>query len=294
MEKVIIGIALLLIILLHAQRAIAQTKQDSVLYRVTTKDGNEYIGKILSGDTSSIQLSTENLGEISINQSDILTIIPFDAQRMKDGKYWFENPQAARYFWAPNGYGLRRGEVYYQNVWVLYNQLSVGVTDYFSMGGGLIPLFLFSGASTPVWITPKFSIPINEDKVNLGVGALLATVLGGGAGGLGLVYGMTTFGSRDSNISFGLGYGYSDGSWADAPIINVSGMARLGNRGYIVTENYYLSLGDEHVLLFSFGGRSIIKRAGLDYGLFLPLSNEMGSFFAFPWLGLTLPFGKVR
>lgn len=293
MEKIIIGIALLLIILLHGQRVIAQIEQDSVLYRIVTKDGNEYIGKILSRDTSSIELGTENLGEISINQRDILTITPFDAQRMKDGKYWFENPQAARYFWAPNGYGLKRGEVYYQNVWVLYNQLSVGVTDHFSMGGGLIPLFLFSGP-TPVWVTPKFSIPVSEDKVNLGVGALLGTVLGDEAGGLGLVYGMTTFGSRDSNISFGLGYGYSDGSWADAPIINISGMARIGNRGYIVTENYYLNLGDEHVLLLSFGGRSFIKRAGLDYGLFLPFGNDMDGFIALPWLGLTLPFGKVK
>lgn len=87
MEKIIASIVILWIIQFHTQIAVAQTEQDSVLYRVVTKDGNEYMGTILSRDTSFIELNTENLGKISVKQSDILTVTSFDPQRMKDGKY---------------------------------------------------------------------------------------------------------------------------------------------------------------------------------------------------------------
>ena len=38
---------------------------------------------------------------------------------------WYENPHAIRAFVAQTGYGLRQGEFYYQNVWILYNSLSM-------------------------------------------------------------------------------------------------------------------------------------------------------------------------
>jgi hypothetical protein len=44
--------------------------------------------------------------------------------------------------------------------------------------------------------------------------------------------------------------------------------------------------------MLSMGGRSIIKKISLDYGLFIPLSSDMDGFVAIPWLGLEVPFGK--
>ncbi|MEZ5070324.1 MAG: hypothetical protein R2751_04985 [Bacteroidales bacterium] len=32
-----------------------------------------------------------------------------------EGEYWFSNPHATRYFFGTNGYGLEKGEGYYQN-----------------------------------------------------------------------------------------------------------------------------------------------------------------------------------
>jgi hypothetical protein len=45
------------------------------------------------------------------------------------------------------------------------------------------------------------------------------------------------------------------------------------------------------LLLFSFGGRRIIKNTGLDFGLIIP-SKTGGNLVAVPWLGFTVPFGK--
>ncbi len=267
-------------------------KSDTSTYRVTTKDGNEFIGNIIFEDDRQITLRTYSLGQITIQKTDIKSLIKVEKSRLVDGVYWFDNPQATRYFWAPNGYGLHTGEGYYQNVWIFFNQVSIGLNENFSIGFGMMPLFLIAGSPTPVWITPKFSIPISNDNWALGGGVLAGTVIGASGTGFGIVYGTTTFGSKDSNVSFGLGYGYAGGDFASSPTINVSAMIRTGARGYIITENYYIGSAGENVLILSVGGRRIINRAGLDFGLFTPLvSGE--EFIAIPWLGLTVPIGRI-
>ena len=267
------------------------TKDTTLLYRVETLDGNEYIGILVSQDADNLVLKTEQLGNITLRKSNIRKMTPIEGDQMKDGVLWFDNPQATRYFWQPNGYGLKKGEGYYQNVWIFFNQFSYGITDNISIGAGIVPLFLFEGASTPVWINPKISLPVVKDKFNVGIGSMLGTVIGESDAGFGFVYGTSTFGNRNSNMSVGLGYGYAGGDWANAPLISLSGMWRTGQRGYLLTENFYISTVDGDVLLLSFGGRRLIKNAGLDFGLIFPAISE-SSFFAIPWLGITIPFGN--
>ena len=272
----------------------SQTTNDTTLVNIETVDGNEFIGQIVIEDSLKIVLKTEKLGEISIFRSDIKRQEIVEIQQIKDGKYWFPNPQSTRYFWSPNGYGLKKGEGYYQNIWVLWNQFSYGLTNNFSVGGGIIPLFLFAGTSTPVFATAKFSIPVIENKFNIGAGGIAGAVLGEEGASFGILYGLTTFGSPDNNVTVGMGYGFAGGEWAQAPMINLNGMFRVSSRGYFITENYIISAGGEGVVVISLGGRSIIKKAALDYRLILPLSADFDGFIALPWLGFTLPFGKTN
>jgi hypothetical protein len=273
----------------------SQVPSDSgTLFRVETKDGNEFTGKLITQDSAGLILQTENLGVLTFNHNDIRRFYSIQADKMKEGIYWSDNPQSSRYFWEPNGYGLKKGEGYYQNIWVLFNQVSIGVTNNFSIGAGVVPLFLFGGVSTPAWITPKFSIPVKKDKFNLGAGALVATVLGESGTAFGLLYGIATMGSRDKNISFGLGYGYAGDNWAKSPTVSLSSMIRTGARGYFLTENYYISAGDGYSLIFSAGYRWIIKKAGMDFGLFMPYDNSFDTIILIPWLGITIPFGNKQ
>ena len=260
---------------------------------IETTDGNEFLGEIVKENDELIVLKTKDFGEISIFKNKIKSKVNVESQQIKEGKLWFGNPQSTRYFWAPNGYGLKKGEGYYQNIWVLWNQVSYGITDNFSVGGGIIPLFLFAGSPTPVFATAKFSIPVVKNKVNLAGGAIVGAVLGEYETGFGLLYGLSTFGTPDNNVSLGLGYGFSgEDGWASSPTINLSGMFRLGSRAYFLTENYFFSFEDDPFFITSVGGRWIIKKAALDFGLFLPLNA--GEFIAFPWLGFTIPFGKAN
>jgi hypothetical protein len=176
---------------------------------------------------------------------------------------------------------------------VFFNQVNYGITDNWSIGAGMVPLFLFAGAPTPAWLTTKVAIPVVKDRFNLGVGGLGGTIIGAGPS-FAFAYGTATLGNRDGNVSLGLGYGLVDGEFADKPLISLSGMWRTGERGYVMTENYLISSSEETLMILSFGGRRMIKNAGLDFGLFLPLpvSGDFDVFFAIPWLGLSIPFGR--
>ncbi len=279
-----------LVMMVTASETFAQQQDSTAIFRIETRDGNEYMGKIIEKNNDQIIIQTEKLGVLTIRMTEVVTIDPVNISQIRDHVYWFENPQSTRYLWAPNGYGLKKGEGYYQNIWVLFNQFSVGVTDHFSLGGGVIPLFLFGGTSSPVWFTPKISVPVKENKVNIGAGGLFGAVLGESDAGFGILYGVLTLGNRDKNLSLGLGYGYADGSWANHPAISVSAMVRTGPRGYLLTENYYLSGDNSGFVMLSLGGRRIIKKTGLDFGIVIP--SDAGTLVAIPWLGLTVPFGK--
>jgi hypothetical protein len=270
-----------------------QNETDTSLVRIETRDGNEYSGRITGEDSVKIILQTQILGEISIPRSEIRTLKKIQSTQVKEGQIWFPNPQASRYFWAPNGYGLKKGEGYYQNIWVLWNQFAYGITDNISIGGAMIPLFLFDGAPTPVFISPKVSIPIEKEKINMGGGVIAGTILGEEGTTFGIVYGVSTFGTPDNNITFGVGYGFAGGEWAPSPLINFCGMFRLSPRWYFISENYYIGIGEEiNGGMISGGARWIIKKAAVDFGLFFPVGSEIG-FVGIPWLGFTIPFGNT-
>jgi len=53
----------------------------------------------------------------------------------------------------------------------LVNSCTVSLTARFSVGGGLVPLFLFGGGPTPVWFTAKLSIPTKKQNLAFGADA---------------------------------------------------------------------------------------------------------------------------
>lgn len=162
------------------------------------------------------------------------------------------------------------------------------------MGIGFVPLFLFASEFTPIWITPKFSVPIKKDRFNMGFGALIGTVTGESNSGFGILYSTATFGSRDENSTIGLGWGYGSDGLAETPTITFSYIVRVSKKGYFMTENYYIDGGGgENVIIFSLGGRSILRKVGLDYGFFTPIVKD-ADFIIVPWLGLIVPFGGDR
>ena len=277
-----------LVLFLWCTFAGAQT--DTTIWVIETTDGNEYTGWITSETEEHIVLETETYGALTIPIKNIAKRKKANDSQIVDGEYWFDNPHASRYYWAPNGYGLRKGEGYYQNTWILLNQVSYGFTDNFTVGVGIVPTFFFGLEAAPVWVTPKFSFPVVKDKVNLGAGVLAGTIVGEDTEIVGLTYGLATVGDRDRNITLGVGYGFVEGDWAETPVIMIGGMYRVGKKGYLLTENYVIPAFDNEVaVLISGGGRWVGKKIAIDYGGVLPIASGMDTFIIIPWLGINVP-----
>ncbi len=271
----------------------AQKGADTVRYIVETIDGTDYTATIIEETPEYILIETNFSIEIKIPRKAIKSITKITVSDLNKGEYWFKNPHATRYFYSPNGYNLKKGEGYYQNTWVFFNQISYGISDNISIGSGMMPIFLVGADAAPVWITPKIGFPIIEDKLNVGIGVLAATVIGESEGGFGLTYGTISHGSRDKNSTLGVGWAFSSDGIANYPTISFSAMTRFSKKGFFITENYLISTKYETIGLMAFGGRSVQKKLAIDYGLILPINTGASTFIGVPWLSITVPFGNA-
>lgn len=284
----------LFLLLAFFQTEILAQQDTTLTYQVETTDGNVFVGKLLSRNENAIVLKTENLGVLTIPFKTVKELKEVTAQKIVDGDIWPDNPHASRYFYLPNGYGLKKGEGYYQNTWVLFNQLSYGITNNFSMGVGIIPAFLFGTNGAPVWLTPKFSFPVKQDKWNIGAGAILATYLGeksSNVSWIGMTYGVSTFGSKDKNFTVGAGFAFAGDEWANTPVISLGGTIRTGKRHYFLTENYFFFGNGEAAAMIWLGGRFASRHLAIDYGGIIPAGADLSQVIIIPWLSLTVPFG---
>lgn len=289
--------SLLSVLFLLVLSSVSYAQDDTgTLYRIVTTDGNVYIGTVVSEDEEKIVFLEDKLGQITIPRNSIKSMKEVHPDQLKDGEYWFENPHGTRYLFSTSAIGLKKGEGYYQNTWIFFNNVNYGLTDKFSVGAGLIPVFLFGSSSTPVWFLPKVSIPIANDNLHLAAGGMFGGVIGAGESfGIGLAYGSITAGDTDNNVTFGVGFGYGDGEWSDVPLFNLNGITRLNRTLYLISENYLISVGGETAGFISAALRWAPESFAVDFGLFRPYvvgENIGGGFIGVPWLGVAIPFGR--
>jgi len=282
------ALALLLGSLLLPPVAVAQEEEPPV-YRVETTQGAVFIGTLIEETEDTVVLLLEDANEVRIQRDTIRSIRTVDPEQFRDGQYVHPNPQPTRYLLGPNALGVRKGVGYYQNAWIFFNNVNYGVSNRVSIGAGTVPVFLFGASAVPLWLLPKVSIPTPQDNLHLAAGAVLGGVLGADGGvGVGVFYGAATLGDEDQNLTGGIGYGYADGSLAQTPFFNLSGMRRVSRSVYLISENYFFA-GDEVNGLVSVGVRYAPERFAVDFGLVRPLA-EVGSFIGLPWLGVSVPF----
>lgn len=267
-----------------------QNSVASSFYRIKTSDGNVYHGQILRQEDYSIRFKTSSTGEIILDMDDIKSIKRLSKDVTSQQLVENNHLRSSKYFFAPSGFGIRRGEAYYQNTMGFLNQIAFGLTDHFSIEASILPIFLLGGDVFPFWITPTFSIPTKNKNIHFGGGILWGASIGQGfsSSEFGLFFANTTIGSKSKNVSIGLGYGYDERGPARRPSLNISGMFPVGKRTFLISENY-LIISDDFVLI-SVGARTLFKRLSLDYGIISPPTADR--FIAIPWLGLVLPLGN--
>ena len=180
---------------------------------VQTRDGSTLLGRIVAEDSTTIRLETVG-GVLTLARSRVLAVKFVRESELRDGEYWFRDPNRSRLFFAPTGRMLDQGEGYYMNTYLVLQNFVGAPTNNVTIGGGFAP---------------------------------------SGSHGFGLVYGVGTWGGTDGSVTGGLGWGYSGTSFASRPAVMLGGERRLSRRVAFITENYALATKSERDTCGSFG-----------------------------------------
>ena len=254
------------------QLGYSQDTNNKQVYRVTLNDKSSYIGEITEETTSTLVLINQTTGvKTELPTTQIQKKELLSESSIKNNEYWFENPNATRYLFGPSAFNLKKGEGYYQNTMLLLNSFNVGITDYFSIGGGIEFLSTFitlsEGNFNPIiYFTPKVGFSV-ADNIHVGGGVLLASIPQFGETsntGLGVLYGLGTYGNLDHNVTATIGWGSVDGNSFNKPLITVSGMTRVAKKTALVTENWLIPTDSSYEPIFSYGVRFFGENIAVD------------------------------
>jgi hypothetical protein len=201
---------------------------------------------------------------------------------MRKGEYWFPDPNTTRLFFAPTGRMLAKGEGYFSDTYLFLVGLAGGVTSNFTMGGGMSLIPSQNPQNNIFYLTPKVGLVERPDF------ALAAGALVGFAGfegirpadrSFGLLYGVSSFGSRDSHLDVGTAFGYTGGNVSAKPNLMLGGATRVSRRVSLLTENYLFTSLENHGVV-SYGARFFGEQLSVD----LAFINAFGpgTTFLFP------------
>ena len=265
--------------------------------RLLLQNGGVYEGEVLEIDESSFLINTFQLGHMRIAKTAISSNTYISADQVGllkiSNRSGDLNPQPRRYYLAPSAMPLKKGEGYYQNGWLIYNQVSYGVTDnialsiipqplgivgivqfgckvadklHVSAGGIVVIPFLHSNFRSDrnggdTWVIPFTNVTIGDEQKNLTLS-------------YGVVFGKPRNTSRYST-----------------QIFNFSAMIEISSSMWLMTENFFMVIdhpaGPSH--LISMGLRKASKKRDMvwDYCLVgLPADDIYG----IPWISCTIPF----
>ena len=298
----------LLFIFIFAIQVDAQESKDTTIWQIETKEGEIFRGVILSQSRKKLALKTESQEEIELKKKDIYFKEVYDPKRLIDGELWSENRLNNRNLLVPTGMLQTKGKGYYENKYLAVNHLNLAFTDGFSLGLGIIPAFIVNSYNpeTPVWIVPKFRIPVKNKNFHLSTGIFISTTIFRDDyypddDGAKIAYIMGTYGNKNMSLSLGLGYGtFGFDGWLNTPAFSFSNTIRVGKRSYLFIESIFMNSFNrkydyELQMLYLVGGRSLWKKISLDFGVLGPGALEDYSdsgFIVWPYAGLVFPFGK--
>lgn len=183
---------------------VAKTEGDTLKYLVVRNNGIEYVCQILSDDGRELLISTQQLGRIYIPKSEVKSITLVNEQTdFKAGEYLGQGVFTTRYQFTTNAFPIIKGENY--ALINLYGpEVHFGIMPNLSVG------IMATWIASPIALALKYTIPTQNPLLNFGVGTIMASTgyLNQAKGYGGLHWGMATYGTRRSNATLSLGYGY--------------------------------------------------------------------------------------
>jgi len=251
----------------------AQIPQPSdTLYEVRLTDGTVHVGQVVRRDADRLVLRTAGGVEVAVPVNRISRIRTAEG-RFVNGVYWPHDRNDSRLFFGPTGRTLEAGDGYVAVYELFFPFVGYGATDWLTLAGGspIIPEII----GEIFYLAPKARVlHAPQADISLGILALFAP-RESEFGSAGLLYGVGTFGSRDSALSAGAGWPfYSAGGEReilDYPVLMLGGEHRLSRGIKLISENYLLA--GEGVGALSGGVRFFGERLSADGGVAIGIGD---------------------
>ncbi len=267
----------------------------ALVYAVTLTNATTLIGRITLVSADSVRVVSSAM-TATVARREVRSVRAYPATALHDGVLWPENPHATRLLFAPTAIPLRRGEGYFADFWIFFASAAVGVTDRFTMGAGMSLLPLSNVGDNIFYALPKYTV-VSQPRLKVALGALIASVpwSSNDDGGrrrqsLGILYGVATTGSPESNLTLGAGWGYVGGTLANKPVITVGGQHRATKRIALISENWFIPFDNEVGGFVSYGVRMLGDKIAVDLALGSPVDADTFYFPGFPLLGFAFKF----
>jgi hypothetical protein len=260
------------------------------VYSVETTGGTLFSGTLRATSEESLTFETKELGIVTLQRANLRQLSSLTPEQVRRGFDYVGN--GTRMFIAPTARNLHRGEGEVKVIDIFLTGIDYGITDNISVGL-LVPIIPVLGIPF-VAVTPKVSVPIS-DKFHVGAGVLygFATGVGGGGGSAGVGYGLATYGSADTNLTFGLGYGLGSDGISGSPVGVIGANVRVSRLFSLVNETYLVNLASNGGLGGLAGLRYASPRFSGSLGMLYVTSRNSGGVYP-AYLDVAFRFGKVK
>ena len=254
--------------------------------RIILADGTEAVGVIIAETDAQITLRTPGGATLTIPREQIRSIRKVDAILL-DGTVLELDPNRTRLFFSPTARSLRSGQGYVALYEIFLPFVAVGVADRLSLAGGVS---LVPGADTQLlYVAPK--VTFWEGTRSALAAGIFAAALPGESDVGGLLYAVWTVGQKRTGLTFGTGFAFGGGEFAETPVLLVGVEHQVSDHFKLLSENYIIPELQGAVLV-SGGLRFMGERLSADVGLFTaPDLIQDGGFPFIPWLGFAYNFG---
>lgn len=244
-----------------------------------------YFGVVQVLDSNVVTIQTEQELEITIPRKHIKSIAVL--QDETKGSYRYVDPNDSRLFFGPTARTLDAGQSYFADYYIFFPFLGYGLTDYLTFAGGIS---LFPGAKEQLfYLAPKIRF-YRYNNWHTGMGVLYINSTSMGSDGVGIVYGVSTFGASDESVTLGAGWGFAEGELHNKPVIMFGGELRVSNNLKLISENWIPP--DADFALLSLGLRFFGKNLATDIALIYPAGADMEGFPFVPWIDFVYNFNK--
>lgn len=260
-----------------------QSQERESVKRILLKDGSEFVGIIEEEKTDSLQFKTNSGLRMMIPRSQVSKIENV-TEEIRDGEYYWRDPNSTRLLFAPTARSLRGGNGYFSVYELFFPMIAIGIADVVSVAGGIS---IFPGAPFQIfYLAPKIT-PVQMDNLNIACGVLYFNSTKEKFTGAGIFYGVGTYGSEKAALTCGIGWGFAH-EVANKPIFLIGGELRLSNSIKLISENWIPP--DSEIQILSLGVRFFGRKLAADFALIHPLGSGIEDWPFFPWIGFAYNF----